>query len=82
MSRFPWITAVIGTVIALVPPGRDMIEGAFFATEALTRNIARPLVMIGIGILAAIAVVEWYVRSFLHRRRQPAANNSNGAPGG
>ena len=82
MSRFPWITTVIGIVIALVPPGRDMIEGAFFSSEALTRNIARPLVMIGIGILAAIAVVEWYVRSFLHRRRQPAANNSNGAPGG
>ena len=76
MSRIPWITAVLGTLIALVPPGRGMIEGAFFSSEALTRNIARPLVMIGIGILAAVAVIEWFVRSFFHRRRQPASTKT------
>ena len=74
MSRFPWITAVLGTVIALVPSGRDMIAGAFFSNEALTRNIAQPIVAIGIGIFGVLAVIEWYVRNLLHRRRQPATN--------
>jgi hypothetical protein len=72
MSRFPWISVVVGTVAALMPPGRDFIEGALFSSEALTRNIAQPIVVIGFGILGIVAVVEWYVRNLLYRRRQPA----------
>ncbi len=82
MTRIPWIFGFIGVVAAAVPPGRDMIEAAFFSGEALTRNIAGPIVVIGFGILAIFVVIEWSVRCMLHRRRQPAVPISKPTPPG
>jgi hypothetical protein len=71
MTRIPWIFGFITVAVAVVPPGRDLIEGAFFSGEALTRNIARPIVMVGFGTLAIFIVLEWWLRSVLYRRRHP-----------
>ena len=55
--------------VALNPIGLDFLRSAFFAGEQLARNIAQPIVLTAMAILALIGVLEWLVRAFLINRR-------------
>ncbi len=77
MTRWPWIAIALGIVAALTPPGREIVRNAFFSGEALSRNIARPFLFLGLLAFAVLALIEWYVRLRFSRRRDktsPAAN--------
>lgn len=55
--------------VALTPVGLDFLRSAFFADEQLARNIAQPIVLSAMAILALIGAFECLVRLFLINRR-------------
>lgn len=67
--RWPWITGLIAALILLNPFSFDLINAAFFSNEALSRNIAQPLLMMVLGVLALLIACEWLIRMLLARRR-------------
>jgi hypothetical protein len=68
-SPRPWITLVLAVILILNPVGLDVIYAAFFSSEALSRNIWQPIVLIGLAILSLIGVLEWRIRVSCLKRR-------------
>lgn len=62
MKQVPWISLGIAAVAMLNPVGLDFLRSAFFSNEALSRNIARPIVLMAAAILVALIAVEWWLR--------------------
>ena len=60
---------LLTAAVALNPIGIDFLRSAFFAGEQLARNIAQPIVLTAMAILALIGALEWLVRAFLITRR-------------
>jgi flagellar biogenesis protein FliO len=60
---------LLTAAVALNPIGIDFVRSAFFAGEQLARNIAQPIVLTAMAILALIGVLEWLVRTFMINRR-------------
>jgi flagellar biogenesis protein FliO len=73
MMRWPWISLLLAVVVVISPFGREIIHDAFFASEALSRNIAQALLYIGLAILLVIGAIEWLVRMLISRRRARGA---------
>jgi hypothetical protein len=68
-SRWPWITTLLAIVLVLNPVGLDILSGAFFSSEALSRNIWQPIVLTGIAALVATGALEWFFRRLAFNRR-------------
>ena len=68
---------LIAAVVALNPLGLDIIHLAFFAGEALSRNIWGPIALTGMAIMALIASLEWLIRKFIIKRRARVATTSS-----
>jgi hypothetical protein len=62
MRRWPWFTFVIAAVVALSPPGQDLLYLAFVSNEQLSNNIAQPLVVMTAAILLLAGTLEWWIR--------------------
>jgi Na+-transporting methylmalonyl-CoA/oxaloacetate decarboxylase beta subunit len=60
---------LLAAIIALNPLGIDVIHAAFFASEALSRSIWRPIALAGIAIMALIVLLEWGIRRIIITRR-------------
>ncbi|MBM7482862.1 hypothetical protein ACVWWI_003827 [Bradyrhizobium sp. USDA 3686] len=73
-TRWPWMSLLLGAVVALNPIGLDLLYSAFFAGEQLARNIAQPVVPIALAVMALATMLEWLVRSFLIKRRARGAS--------
>ena len=73
-TRWPWISLLLGAIVALNPVGLDFLHSAFFAGEQLARNIAQPIVLTTLAIIVLVVVLEWLVRSFLVKRRARGAS--------
>jgi hypothetical protein len=63
-------------VLILTPPGREILHDAFFASEAISRNIAQFLVHAGLAILVLMGLLEWLVRVLVSRRRARGATTT------
>jgi hypothetical protein len=63
------MSTLLAAVIALNPLAIDVIHAAFFANEALSRNIWGPIVLTGMMIMALIVLLEWGTRKFIISRR-------------
>ena len=74
MRRWPWFTFVVAAVVALSPPGQDLLYLAFLSNERLSNNIAQPIVFITAAILLAVAALEWWVR-----RRKYGSQSGHGS---
>jgi len=68
-TRWPWISLLLGAVVALNPIGLDFLRSAFLSGEQLSRNIAQPIVLSALAILILVGVIEWLVRFVVIRRR-------------
>ena len=68
-TRWPWISLLLSAVSVLNPVGLDFLHSAFFAGEQLARNIAQPIVLTALAIMAVVIGLEWLVRSLIARRR-------------
>ncbi|WP_061028102.1 hypothetical protein [Bradyrhizobium sp. CCH5-F6] len=73
-TRWPWISLLLGAVVALNPIGLDFLHSAFLSGEQLSRNIAQPIVFSGLAILVLIGIIEWLVRFVVFRRRARGAS--------
>ncbi|WP_448043633.1 hypothetical protein [Bradyrhizobium liaoningense] len=73
-TRWPWISLLLGAVVALNPIGLDLLHSAFFAGEQLARNIAQPIVLTALAVMVLVVVLEWLVRSLLVKRRARGAS--------
>lgn len=73
-TRWPWISLLLGAVVALNPIGLDLLHSAFFAGEQLARNIAQPLVLTALAVMVLMVMLEWLMRSFLVKRRARGAS--------
>lgn len=73
-TRWPWISLLLGAVVALNPIGLDFLQSAFFAGEQLARNIAQPIVLTALAVMVLVVVLEWLVRSLLVKRRARGAS--------
>ncbi|MDD1536759.1 hypothetical protein C7U89_09625 [Bradyrhizobium sp. WBOS4] len=73
-TRWPWISLLLGAVVALNPVGLDFLRSAFFSGEQLSRNIAQPIVFSALAILVLIGIIEWLVRLIVFKRRARGAS--------
>jgi hypothetical protein len=69
------MSLLLAAFVIITPPGREIIHDALFASEAISRGIARFLVYIGLGILVLIGGLEWLVRVIISRRRARGASD-------
>ena len=60
---------LLAAVVALNPIGLDFLRSAFLADEALTRNIAMPIVLTGVAIMVLAGAIEWLIRACVLKRR-------------
>ncbi len=68
-TRWPWISLLLSAALVLNPVGLDFLHSAFFAGEQLARNIAQPIVLTALAIMAVVIGLEWLVRSLIARSR-------------
>ncbi|MGL3208486.1 hypothetical protein [Bradyrhizobium sp. BR 1433] len=68
-TRWPWISLLLSAALVLNPVGLDLLHSAFFAGEQLARNIAQPIVLMALAIMAVVIGLEWLVRSLIARSR-------------
>ena len=76
MTRWPWISLLLAVLVVISPVGREIVHDALYSGESLSRSISWAVIYIGLGILAAIAVLEWLVRLIISRRRARGATSS------
>lgn len=68
-TRWPWISLLLSAALVCNPVGLDFLHSAFFAGEQLARNIAKPIVLTALAIMAVVVGLEWLVRSLIARSR-------------
>lgn len=68
MRKWPWITTVVAVVLAVSPVGQAFIDGAF-SSEALSRNIARPILIGAALVLVTLGLLEAWIWRIVRRRR-------------
>ncbi|WP_245326853.1 hypothetical protein [Bradyrhizobium sacchari] len=64
---------LVSLILILSPQGREIIEAAFFAGEALSRNIWAPIALTIFAIMAAVILIEWLIRTYILKRRARGA---------
>ena len=60
---------VLAAVTTLNPLGIEVIRAAFFSSQALSRDIWRPITLTGMAIAVLIVLLEWRIRKFIISRR-------------
>ena len=60
---------VLTAAIALNPLGIDVIRTAFLSSEALSRDIWRPIALAGMAIATVIVLLDWGIRKPIISRR-------------
>ncbi len=68
-SRWPWFTILLTAILGLNPFGLDILHAAFISGEQLSRNLWQPLVFAAISALLLLALLEWFVRRLILKRR-------------
>lgn len=66
-TAVPWLSLLVTVVAVLNPVGMDFLSSSF-SSEQLSRDIARPIVLMVCAGLALLALIEWLVRLVLIRR--------------
>ncbi|GIQ71858.1 hypothetical protein [Bradyrhizobium sp. RD5-C2] len=74
-TRWPWISLLLSAALVFNPVGLDFLHSAFFAGEQLARNIAQPIVLTALAIMALVTGLEWLVRSLIARSRGRGATH-------
>ncbi|APG11722.1 hypothetical protein BKD09_25640 [Bradyrhizobium japonicum] len=75
-TRWPWISMLVSLILTLSPLGRDIVDSAFFAGEALSRNIWAPIALTIFAVMAAAILSEWLIRAYIRNRRARGATTA------
>ncbi len=75
---------IAAVVLAVSPPGQEVLLGAFVSGDRLTRHLSLFLLAGAGSIVVVLALAEWFVRYWWQRRRerQRAAAVAAGAGNG
>jgi hypothetical protein len=68
-TSWPWISLLLAAIVVLNPVGLDFVRSAFLSNEALTRNIAQPIVLAAAAISVLAVATEWLIRAYVLKRR-------------
>lgn len=60
---------ILAACLLFNPIGTDFVRNAFFSSEQLARNIAQPIVLTSLAVVAVLGLVEWAVRRSMIKRR-------------
>jgi hypothetical protein len=69
MRHVPWITLVATFIFFVSWFGQDLLRQAFVSGEQLANSIAQFMLLVILGIIIALALLEWGVKFLLRRRR-------------
>ncbi|MFO1132847.1 MAG: hypothetical protein U1E16_12665 [Hyphomicrobiales bacterium] len=69
VTPLPWISALLALALVANPVGWDFLHSAFLSGDQLGQNIARPLVLMAIGVVLVLALAEYLLRRWLRARR-------------
>mgnify|MGYP001611785297 CR=1 FL=1 len=69
MRHVPWITLVATVLFFASWFGQDLLRQAFVSGEQLANSIAQFMLLVILGIIVALALLEWGVKFLLRRRR-------------
>ncbi len=69
MRHIPWITLAVAIVFFVSPPGASLIQQAFLSGEQLSNNIGQFVFLIVLGIVIALAALEWFIKYYLRRAK-------------
>ena len=69
MRHVPWITLAATVVFFLIPFGRDLLYLAYVSGEQLSNSIAQFMLLVVLGIIVALALLEWVIKVLIRRRR-------------
>ena len=75
-TRWPWISMLVSLILTLSPLGRDIVDSAFFAGEALSRNIWAPIALAVFAAMAAAILSEGLIRTYIRNRRARGATTA------
>jgi hypothetical protein len=62
MRHVPWITLVATAIIFVSWFGQDLLRQAFISGEQLANSIAQFMLLVILGIIIALALLEWGVK--------------------
>jgi hypothetical protein len=81
LSRWPWVATIVAGLVVLNPLGLDILGQAIsYRASNWMRELARMIAWSGAGMLIAMALIEYYIRGRMLRRRL-ASPLPAGAPG-
>ena len=80
LTCWPWITMIVAVLAAANPIGLDFFYSAFLSSEQLSRNIARPIYLMGVALLVLLIFIEWLIRTLIARWRRRAPGSFADAP--
>ncbi len=69
MRHVPWVTIVVTAIFFVSWYGQDLLHQAFVSGEGLANSLAQFLLLCVLGIVAALALLEWTIKFVLRRRR-------------
>ena len=64
-SSWPWVSLVIAVAVTASPWGTAFLSNALFSGEALSRDIARPIVFGAAAVMLLAVLGEFALRRFL-----------------
>lgn len=80
-TRWPWIATGLAGLTILSPLGLDILgQAVSYHPGNMMRDLTRAIAYGGLGVLIAIAIIEYYIRGRMQLRRLPPAQPA-GAPG-
>lgn len=72
MRHVPWFTLVVTVIFFASWFGQDLLRQAFVSGEQLSNSIAQFMLLVILGIVIALALLEWGVKFLIRRRRARA----------
>lgn len=76
-TSWPRITLLLAAAAVLNPVGLDFLRSAFMSNEQLSRNIARPIVLMTGGVLGVLCLLEFGIRQYLVKKQLAAVSASS-----
>jgi ABC-type sugar transport system permease subunit len=73
MSRWPWLTMVLVTILVVTPLAREVFYAAFISSERWMQDFWRLVYLAGVAIAILVGFIEWGVRAIIARRRARAS---------
>ncbi len=69
MTRWPWVTPILGLLLAITPIARTVFAAAFISSDRWMQDFWQLVYLAGVGIPGLAVLGEWGIRTLIIRRR-------------